>query len=44
MLLEEKSKTSEVSKFSIWPITKIENSKILENFLLLQILIDLDKF
>ena len=30
--------------YFFWPITKIENSEISESFLLLQILIDLNKF
>ena len=37
MVLEEEMKISEVSKFWFCPIPKIENSKILESFLSLQI-------
>ena len=38
MVLEQEVKISEVSEFRFCPIPKIENSEILEGFLLLQIL------
>ena len=45
MLLEEKKREfPRFPSFRFCPIPKIENSEISESFLLLQILIDLDKF
>ena len=38
MLLEEKVKISELSEFSIFTYTKIENSEVRESVFLLQIL------